>query len=427
MVMNTLMLSNIPNELVEFVMVTVFSLLIGLSQRKLHAVAGESRLFGTDRTFTFIGILGFVLYKVDNSYFTLFAGGGIILAILLSIFYFSKIRDFKDYGLTSIIIALLTYCLTPLMLTQPMWLFLLVLVTVLILAEMKQSLMTLTTKLDKEEFITLGKFLFIAGVILPMLPDTMIFTGINLTAYKIWLAVVVISTISYFSYLLQKFVFRDSGILVSGILGGLYSSTATTLILARKSKSNPDHEATYIAAMLLAMAMMYGRILILALVFSSLAFRMLWPWMLAMMMISLLVAVGFTIRFKKKQPKPKVTLEKTSTNPLEFKVALLFAFLYVVFFVATYYTIQLFGSGGLTVLSLISGLSDIDPFLISLFQGKFLMDVNLIASAAMLAIVSNNLVKMGYAMFFGRRSSWKLLWLGFGIIITSNVVMIFFI
>lgn len=425
--MNTMILSNIPKELIEFLLVTVFSLLIGLSQRKLHPVHDESRLFGTDRTFTFIGILGFVLYKVDNDYLALFAGGGIILAVLLAIFYFSKIRDFKDYGLTSIIIALITYCLTPLMLTQPMWLFLLVLVVVLILAEMKQSLMTLTTRLDKEEFITLGKFIFIAGVILPMLPDTPIFPGITLTAYKIWLAVVVISSISYFSYLLQKFVFRDAGILVSGILGGLYSSTATTVILARKSKENPAHEATYVAAMLLAMSMMYGRILILALVFSRIAFLIIWPWMLAMMILSLIVALGFVIRFKKKASEPKATQEKISTNPLEFKVAMLFALLYVVFFIATYYTIQWFGSSGLTILSLITGISDIDPFLISLFQGKFQMAVNIIAASSMLAIVSNNVVKMGYAMFFSKRSSWKMLWLGFGIIIVANILIIFVI
>ena len=85
----------------------------------------------------------------------------------------------------------------------------------------------------KNEFITLAKFLAIAGVILPIVPDRQLSPYINITPYKIWLAVVVISTLSYLSYLLKKFVFKKSGTIITGILGGLYSSTATTIILAK--------------------------------------------------------------------------------------------------------------------------------------------------------------------------------------------------
>ena len=95
------------------------------------------------------------------------------------------------------------------------------------------KLLILTQKIDKNEFITLAKFLAIAGVILPIVPDRQLSPYINITPYKIWLAVVVISTLSYLSYLLKKFVFKKSGTIITGILGGLYSSTATTIILAK--------------------------------------------------------------------------------------------------------------------------------------------------------------------------------------------------
>ena len=92
--------------------------------------------------------------------------------------------------------------------------------------------------------------------------------AINVSPYKFWLAIVVVSSISYFSYLLRKFVFPDTGILLTGVLGGLYSSTATTVILARKSKENIASNRV-LGAMFLAMTMMYLRIFLLALFFNQ--------------------------------------------------------------------------------------------------------------------------------------------------------------
>ena len=103
----------------------------------------------------------------------------------------------------------------------------------------------------------------LAGVILPLLPDTPVSEQINITPYKFGLSIVAVSGISYFSYLLKKFVFPSAGILLTGILGGLYSSTATTIILARQSKEIADSNKA-VAAIMFATTMMYLRILLLA-------------------------------------------------------------------------------------------------------------------------------------------------------------------
>lgn len=226
----------VPKQLTDFLLVTVFSLLIGLSQRKLHPSREDLRLFGTDRTFTFIGLLGYILYIIDPEFLYVYMGGGLVLLILLSINYYHKITLFKDFGLTTIIIAFITYCIAPLVITQPAWLYILVVVTVLIFTELKETFTTFSNQIEKEEFITLAKFLIIAGIVLPIFPNKPIVPFLTITPYKIWFAVVVISTISYLSYILKKYVFKRSGILISGILGGLYSSTATTLILTKKSR-----------------------------------------------------------------------------------------------------------------------------------------------------------------------------------------------
>lgn len=104
----------LPRELVTFLLVTVFSLLIGLSQRKISLKReGETTLFGTDRTFTFIGILGYLLYILDPTGYRLFMGGGAILGLLLGLNYYVKQSQYHVFGVTTIIIALITYCIAP--------------------------------------------------------------------------------------------------------------------------------------------------------------------------------------------------------------------------------------------------------------------------------------------------------------------------
>jgi len=104
-----------PQELFTFVLITLFSLLIGLSQRKLslkkEGEGIDKTFFGTDRTFTFIGILGYLLYILDPVNMFLFMGGGLALIILLGLNYYVKMSQHNIYGITGIITGLITYCL----------------------------------------------------------------------------------------------------------------------------------------------------------------------------------------------------------------------------------------------------------------------------------------------------------------------------
>ena len=225
----------LPRELVTFVLVTLFSLLIGLSQRKISLKReGETTLFGTDRTFTFIGILGYLLYILDPVDYRLFMGGGAILGLLLGLNYYVKQSQFHVFGVTTIIIALITYCIAPIVATQPSWFYVMVVVTVLLFTELKHTFTELAQRMKNDEMITLAKFLAISGIILPMLPNENLIPDINLTPYTVWLATVVVSGISYLSYLLRRYVFHESGILVSGIIGGLYSLVCEKLDKPKK-------------------------------------------------------------------------------------------------------------------------------------------------------------------------------------------------
>lgn len=427
--MNTVseILDFFPPDSIKFFLVAMFSLLVGMEQRRHHISEPIESLFGTDRTFTLIGILGYVLYIINPHNLIPFLGGGIVIAILLAIYYFQKIQVYKKFGMTSLVVVLITYCLTPLIYTQPNWLVVLVLVAVLVITEIKEELFKISNKFDDTEFITLAKFLAVAGVILPLLPDTPISPEINISPYKFWLAIVAVSCISYVSYLLKKFVFPNSGILLTGILGGLYSSTATTIILARKSKELNESNKV-VTAIVLATTMMYLRIFLLALFFNEAIAYKLIPSFLVFIGVSLLLAFYFYKFYnsKKHNTSDQIAI-KSHSNPLEFKTALVFAGLFILFGVITGMVNSNYGTTGVNVLSFVVGVTDIDPFILNLFQSKWDFENTVLIAAVLNAITSNNLLKMIYGISFGNKSIRTPLMIAFGILIVLGLFLSFLV
>lgn len=419
-----------PHELVTFVLVTLFSLLIGLSQRRISLKReGETTLFGTDRTFTFIGILGYLLYILDPMEMRLFMGGGLILGILLGINYYVKQVQFHVFGITTILIALITYCIAPIVSTQPSWFYIMVVVTVLLFIEMKHTFTEIAQRMQNDEMVILAKFLAISGIILPMLPDENLIPGIHLTPYTIWLATVVVSGISYLSYLLKKYVFRQSGILVSGIIGGLYSSTATISVLARKCKEARAEEVPeYVAAMIFAISMMYLRFLILILIFSLEIFLIIYPYLIIMSAVTAGIAFYLHRKVEAEGVLQQIEGGSQQSNPLEFKVALIFALLFVVFTILTHYTLIYAGTGGLNVLSVVAGFSDITPFILNLLGNTGTIAVSVIVACSLQAIIVNVLMNMIYAIGFSNRRKELVphVLKGFSIVIGANLVLLGF-
>ncbi len=418
-----------PKAFLEFIMVFCFSLLIGMEQRR-HFEKKGGAIFGTDRTFAFIGILGFVLCLMPSPFY--FVSGLLALTILLGIFYFSKLEADKGYGLTSIMMALLVFCMPLVVINQAHWMGLLLYVLFMLLAEMKQYFKTISEKLDKDEFFVLGKFIVMSGLILPALPRENIDAWLPVSPFKIWLAVVVISGLSYVSYLLKKYLFPKSGLLITGILGGLYSSTATTFVIARKSNENLAGANQYAAAIIFATAMMYLRIFVLVLIFNFSLSGILWPYFLFLFFTALLGA--WWVYKKKDKAGPSSSVAGSSgggkhvisehSNPLDFRIALVFALLYLLFASLTQISLRYFGLGGLTVLSFVVGFTDIDPFLMNLFQGSHNVSLGVLGVMVLHAMFSNNLLKMIYGMILAKGAVRKLVGLGFALITGSGLIAI---
>ncbi len=411
----------------DFIVVTLLSLIIGLEQRRHHMEEeeGSDLLFGTDRTFTFIGIFGYILYVLEPGSKILFIAGGGVISVLLAIFYKEKIEKRHKFGLTSIIAALITYCLAPLVITQPKWFALLIVVTVLILTEIKTTLFDISKKFDKDEFITLAKFLVIAFIILPNLPKEPLSDKLPLSLYNMWLALVVVSGISYFSYLLRKFVFNTTGIIFTGVLGGLYSSTAVTLLLSRQSQERSSQPNEYAASIIIATAVMYVRVFLFLLIFNSEIAYHSFIYLTVFFVVSILAA--FIIYRSKNPSGVLVKMEnKNEQNPLEFKMALFFMVFYIVFSFLSHFAEQQFGKSGIHLLSFLAGFADVDSFIMNIVQGKFSISVLFIVVSILLATTSNNIIKMFYGMYFAEKKCKRLLILGFGAIIIVNVLGILY-
>jgi uncharacterized membrane protein (DUF4010 family) len=402
------MIDALPTLLLLFTATVVLSFVLGLELHSYRRAQDEGIGFGTTRTLTLIGAAGFVFWLLDGSVPRgLYLGGLVALAAWLAVDLAraerKPDRDTDSSGaLLPGVIALLAYTLGPLIITQPDWLVAaVVIVAVLMLAE-KSLIRRMSDALPTSEGVTLAKFLMLAGLVLPLLPDTPIPGVTGITYSKVWMAVVLISAISYASYLAQTYAFPNAGTLLTGLLGGLYSSTAATVVLARQARSDPALAAQAPAATLLATAMMYLRLWLLIALLGH------WPAAQALAAPFALLLAGtlgmawwLWRRARVAAAGPGAPIG--ARNPLDLPVAFLFAGLFVAFAAITDAVTQHFGSTGLHLLSFVVGFSDIDPFVLSLLAGHFQVSDAAVISAILIASGSNNLLKAGYAGVLSRQ------------------------
>lgn len=417
-------IDTIPQELQEFALVTIFSLIIGLEQRRKQLKEEDHVTFGTDRTYAFSAILGYLLLLIDGEKMILYYLGFIALVLFVAIFYFQKISIYKKFGITSLITFLITYVIPFLVIKFDIWFVLLIVTTTLILLEMKESFIELTKRFSDEEFVILAKFLVISGVILPLMSKEVISEFLPISPFKIWLAVVVVSGVSYVSYLLQKFVFSNKGILISAILGGLYSSTVTTMVLAKNSKNQENLD--YLLAMILATTMMFVRIFFIVFLIEPQILSKLALPLASLFLISLINFVFYYFKIQKIGTDSEKYFLIIKNNPLEIKIAIFFAVFFTLITILTNFISKNLGENYLSILSVLSGFSVIDPFLLSLLTGSYNISSEFIVKLALIAITSNNILKYIYILIFSNKFfSKKILFFYVSLIIAGLILIVF--
>lgn len=390
---------NLNDLLAYFIPTVVFSFLIGLEVRvymaKFHS-NDDKMFFGTIRTHTFFGIIGFIFYKIEPNNFSVFIVGFLAISYLYSLL-FKNLLDDERNSIVLYLVSMIVYSFGPLISLYPLWLASLIFVIVIFLLNAKNKFLSFNLKINIYELETLGKMVLLSAVVLPLLPKDSNIPYLGISLYKIWLTVVVISTISYVSYLIQKYIFPSKGMILTGILGGLYSSTATTVVLSKKSESTQDSNI-FTASIVGATLMMYLRLAVIVAIFNMEVFQIVLYPFLAFSIVCLIIV----FIYYKKASNISSNLEIKDSNPLELGTAFLFAFLFIVTMMITNFVVDNFGTTGLNVLSLIIGATDSDPFVLSLLTGKYNIDSLSIASAVIIAAGSNNILKAIYSIWFGK-------------------------
>ncbi len=389
---------SIEPDLIHFVITVAFSFLVGLEVKtyRIEYHSDSSKyFFGSARTLTFVGILGFLFYKIDPVHLLPYTAVLLSLTVLFAIFYRTKVER-KSQSILLFVVMLCVYAFGPLTQIYPLWMPALLFVLIVFILNARHAIHRFTLGINTYEFETLGKMVLLSAVILPLLPDKEVVRYIPLSPFKIWLAVVVISAISYGGYIAQKYFFPSKGYFLTGVIGGTYSSTATTVVLAGKLKTMGKNSVIE-SAIIAATSVMYIRLIAVAAIFNLSVAKT-----LAVPFVALsLAGFALSLLFFRSEREREGSVDYVDKNPLELGTALLFALLFVVMMVLTQFVSKEYGSGGLRVLSFLAGFTDIDPFVLSLLTGKYGVDSVEVSSLVMIAAGSNNLLKAFYAIWFG--------------------------
>ena len=307
---------------------------------------------------------------------------------------------------------LVAYLIGPVALTQPPWLVVGVSVTAVLLLGTREELHRLIRVVPQDELLTAGKFLILVGIILPLVPDQPLTTVTPLTPYQVWLAVVAICTLSYLTYLLLKYASARNITLLPAILGGIYSSTATTIVLAKRQREAGVARPELAAGILAATAVMYLRLGVVVALFDLRFALALAPALGALFTVGAALAAYEWRRTGVRQTD--ANFQVPTINPLQISTAIAFAAIFVVISIATAWIRTTFGQAGVLALAAIVGVTDIDPFVINIAQGGVAgLSVAALCAAILIAASSNNIAKAIYALIFGgieasRRSAFLL-------------------
>ena len=379
------------------------SFFLGLAFEDFFAHAGTRRPGGI-RTFPMLALGGGMLYLFDPSHLVPFTGGLLVLGAWLLVFYREHVKERDEegepnVGLMVLMLNVHAYLLGAIALALPNWVAVGTTVVAVLLLTGRERLHALARRLEVEEIVTAGQFLILTGLILPLLPNVPITTLTSITPRQAWLALIVVCALSYASYLAQRYVAPAAGGLWMAALGGLYSSTATTVVLARRARVDATMRTSAQAGITLATGVMYVRILVIVAVFNLALARRLAPPLLSLSVAALLICA---LQYRFRQPLHKTRERReASRNPLELGAATIFATLFVLTSLLTTWVTTQFGSTGVYSLAALVGVTDIDPFVLNLAQGGVSgVPSGTIAAAIFIAASSNNLLQAGYAVAF---------------------------
>jgi uncharacterized membrane protein (DUF4010 family) len=378
-------------------------MLIGLERERTR---GEERTFAGVRTFALVALLGATSVYVGQQAGLPWIFGLVFVALvaLVGVAYFVTARG-GSIGATTEVSLLLTFFIASLCAWDQVAIAGAVAVAAMLLLALKGWLHNLAKRIEPSDVEATLKFAIITLIVLPLVPNTNYGpAGLEvINPYKTWLMVVLIAGLNFFGYILVKVVGREHGFGITGLLGGLVSSTAVTLSFSQRSRTEPGLAPVLALAILLAWTVMFFRVVVeVGVVNPSLA-KDLVLGMVLMGVVSLVICYLLWRRGRRSSETAEV---ESGNNPFELGDAVKFGLLFaVVIFVARAAQVY-FGDTGLYLAGALAGLTDVDAIALSMatLAQQDPASSGAAARTIVIAVISNTMVKCGMAIWLGAPS-----------------------
>jgi uncharacterized membrane protein (DUF4010 family) len=357
------------------------------------------------RTFSILSLGGFSAALIGSVYpwIAPVIVAGLVVTVIAMYFHIGN----EDPGITTEIAAVVCCGLGVLCYSNPHAAGVLALLITILLA-LKRFMTKALLKLKRVELTDTLKFLAIILIVLPLLPNRALDPYDAFNPYKVMFLVILISGISFVGYFLTKFLGAEKGLGLTGLFGGLTSSTAVTAAMANQAKQTPALINPCAFATIIANATMFCRVLVVVAILDwTLMLRL--AWSIGTMTITATIAVIFLWLQSKNDSstgKNDASEEISLKNPFSLGPAIKFSLFFVgILFVAKIAKLYL-GDKGLYLASLVSGLADVDAITLSIAeQTKAATLTHTVGAVGItIAVVANSIVKSGIAVYSG---GWK--------------------
>jgi uncharacterized membrane protein (DUF4010 family) len=392
----------------NFLIALLIGALVGIEREK-HKATEHPESFGGLRTFILFAEAGAIGAWLSQHLGTPWVFIATLLAVAVAVVtaYVLESRVKPDsLGLTTEIAAL-TVCLLggAVMYGYAELAVALAILTSAVLA-FKQPLHGLVQKLGTDDLYAALKLLIATFIVLPLLPTQPIDPLQALSPYKLWLLVILISGLSLVGYVAVRWLGAARGTAITGLSGGLVSSTAVSLSFARQSRTDKDPLAgdAFAAAILLAWMVMFVRVVVtVAIVYTPLVARLLIPF--TAMAVAAAGLAGAFYWLGARRPRPiEASGEVQVKNPFSLVAASRFGLVFALVLVVVKLTERYAPAEGLYVVAGVAGLTDVDAITLSMAEfARQSADLATAAVAIALAALSNTLVKCGMVVVLGSR------------------------
>ena len=388
---------NHPDQaLLRLLVAGILGGLIGMErERAAHSEGGEPMFAGV-RTFPIFALLGASLTVATGEMGAAVVAGFLAVAALAVAAYWRTSSD-RAVGATTETAALATYWVGAIAGAGAIVLAAAIGITIAVLLAAKERLESFPQTMSREELRATLTLAVIAAVILPLLPDQGYGPWGVWNPRRLWIVVVLVCGLSFAAFLAVRFWGARKGILLTGILGGLASSTALTVSLATQSRSSKGSGSELAIGAGLASIVMLIRIAALTAVAGPTALPSLAPF-LGAALVGGLVAIAFLAR----RMKSKASLESGLANPFQLREAIRFGAIFGIVLLVVEAARRYAGSWGIPAASILAGFVDVDAITLSLssMSGHGL-PIGTAAGGIALAALANTVTKTGYAALRG--------------------------